>query len=46
VLASGQLITNVHPGQPDTGLRFIEPAKDDAPFVRPACGAAARAQEA
>ena len=46
VLASGQLITNVAPGQPDTGLRFIEPTEDDAPFVCPACGAAARAQEA
>jgi hypothetical protein len=46
VLASGQLITNVDPGQPDTGLRFIEPTKDDAPFECPACGAAARAQEA
>lgn len=46
VLASGQLITNVDPGQPDTGLRFIEPKKDDAPFVCPACGTAARAQEA
>lgn len=46
VLASGQLITNVDPGQPDTGLRFIERTEDDAPFVCPACGAAARAQEA
>jgi predicted RNA-binding Zn-ribbon protein involved in translation (DUF1610 family) len=46
VLASGQLITNVDPCQPDTGLRFIEPTKDDAPFVCPACGAEARMQEA
>jgi len=46
VLASGQLITNVDPGQPDTGLRFIEPTSDDGPFVCPACGAEAVAQEA
>jgi predicted RNA-binding Zn-ribbon protein involved in translation (DUF1610 family) len=46
VLASGQLITNVDPGQPDTGLRFIEPTKDDGPFVCPACGAEASAHEA
>ena len=46
VLASGQLITNVDPGQPDTGLRFIEPTKDDGPFVCPACGAEASPQEA
>jgi predicted RNA-binding Zn-ribbon protein involved in translation (DUF1610 family) len=46
VLASGQLITNVDPGQPDTGLRFIEPTKDDGPFVCPACGAEAGVQEA
>ncbi len=46
VLASGQLITNVDPGQPDTGLRFIEPTEEDAPFVCPARGAAARAREA
>lgn len=46
VLASGQLITNVDPGQPDTGLRFIEPTKDDGAFVCPACGAEASAQEA
>jgi hypothetical protein len=46
VLASGQLITNVDPGQPDTGLRFIEPTTDDGPFVCPACGAEAGAQEA
>jgi len=46
VLASGQLITNVGPGQPDTELRFIEPTADDGPFVCPACGAEAGAQEA
>ena len=46
VLASGQLITDVDPGQPDTGLRFIEPTTDDGPFVCPACGTEAGAQEA
>ena len=46
VLAGGQLITNVRPGQPDTELRFIEPTADDGPFVCPACGAEARAKEA
>lgn len=46
VLASGQLITNVDPGQPDTRLRFIEPTRDDGPFLCPACGAEAGAQEA
>jgi hypothetical protein len=46
VLAGGQLITNVRPGQPDTELRFIEPTADDGPFVCPACGAEAGAQEA
>jgi hypothetical protein len=45
-LASGQLITNIDPGQPDTGLRFIEPTRDDGPFLCPACGAEAGAQEA
>lgn len=46
VLANGQLITNVDPGRPDTGLRFVEPTRDDGPFVCPACGAEAAAQEA
>ncbi len=44
VLANGLLITNVDVGEPDTGLRFLEPATDDAPFVCPACGAEVRAQ--
>ena len=39
VLASGHLITSVDVGQPDTGLRFIEPATEDGAFVCPACGA-------
>lgn len=46
VIAGGQLITNVGPGQPDTGLRFIEPTADDGPFVCPACGAEAGVQPA
>lgn len=45
VLVGGQLVTSVEPGQPDTGLRFIEPTADDGPFVCPGCGAEARAQE-
>ena len=46
VLADGQLITNLRLGQPDTELRFIEPTAGDGPFVCPACGAEAGAQEA
>ena len=46
VLVDGQLITNLRLGQPDTELRFIEPTADDGPFVCPACGAEAGAQEA
>jgi predicted RNA-binding Zn-ribbon protein involved in translation (DUF1610 family) len=42
VLADGQLITNLRLGQPDTGLRFIEPMADDGPFVCPACGTRGR----
>jgi predicted RNA-binding Zn-ribbon protein involved in translation (DUF1610 family) len=45
VLVGGQLITNVEPGQPDTGLRFLEPPADDEPFRCPHCGAEARSQE-
>lgn len=45
VLIGGQLITNVEPGQPDTGLRFIEPSADDEPLRCPRCGAESRAQE-
>lgn len=44
VLASGHLITSVDVGQPDTGLRFIEPTTEDGIFVCPAWGAEARAQ--
>lgn len=43
VLATGQLITSVDVGQPDTGLRFIEPTTEDGAFVCPACGAEVRA---
>ena len=46
VLANGQLITNRDVGEPDTGLRFIEPTTEDGPFACPACGAEARAHEA
>lgn len=45
VLVGGQFITNVGIGQPDTGFRFIEPKADNGPFVYPACGARARAQD-
>lgn len=43
VLSDGRLVTNVEPGEPDTGLRFIEPARAGARFRCPRCGAAARA---
>jgi hypothetical protein len=46
VLVGRQFVTNVGPGQPDTGLRFIEPTADDSAFLCPAYDAEARAQEA
>ncbi len=45
VLAGGQLITNYGPGEPDTGLRFLEPKSDDGPFICPGCGGEAHPQE-
>ncbi len=46
VLASGQIITNYGPGEPDTGLRFLEPKSDDGPFICPGCGGKVHPQEA
>lgn len=43
VLSDGRLVTNVAPGEPDTGLRFIVPKREGARFRCPRCGAAARA---
>jgi hypothetical protein len=38
VLAGGQLITNYGVGEPDSGMRFVEPESDDGPFICPGCG--------
>jgi hypothetical protein len=45
VLASGQLITNYGPGEPDTGLRFPEPKSNNDPFICPGCGSEVHPQD-
>jgi hypothetical protein len=46
VLADGRLVTFRELGDPDTGLRFVEPTSDDEPFICPACGGKARSDHA
>jgi len=45
VAADGRLFTSHEIGEPDTGLRFIEPKTEGGPFICPECDGEVREPE-